>query len=380
MNRFVVFISVVLAIYALMNFVAFKWFRFMFHFSGKAPVVVFWLIMLTQPLGQFLMSTRPGKIAAAIIQIGHVWLGLLFYFTLLGIVTRVFTLIIRKTFANHSTSIAIEKLNSGFPTAGSIILVIMTISVGVGFVRAWKPIVRNVTVSLPIQIKNPLTIVQLSDLHLDELRSVKWWESIVDRTLALNPDVIVLTGDNIDENPGRLERFKPGLKRLSARYGVFAITGNHEFFTDTSAMAVLLEECGIKLLRNQVYTIPEVACIIGIDDPTGISIAGQSRPDFSELGRSVPSDIPVIALNHQPVYLQQIAEMGAHIQLSGHTHNGQLRPFDFFTRLMFPYNNGYYNVDGLHLYVSSGTGIWGPPFRIGTVSEIIELQIISSAS
>ncbi|MGB3976748.1 MAG: metallophosphoesterase [bacterium] len=380
MNRFVVFISVVLAIYALMNFVAFKWFRFMFHFSGKALVVVFWLIMLTQPLGQFLMSTRPGKIAAAIIQIGYVWLGLLFYFTLLGIVTKVFTLIIRKTFANHSTPVAIEKLDSGFPTAGSIILVILTISVGVGFVRAWKPIVRNVTVSLPLQIKNPLTIVQLSDLHLDELRSVKWWESIVDRTLALNPDVIVLTGDNIDENPGRLERFKPGLKRLSASYGVFAITGNHEFFTDTSAMAVLLEECGIKLLRNQVYTIPEVACIIGIDDPTGISIAGQSRPDFSELGRSVPSDIPVIALNHQPVYLQQIAEMGAHIQLSGHTHNGQLRPFDFFTRLMFPYNNGYYNVDGLHLYVSSGTGIWGPPFRIGTVSEIIELQIISSAS
>ncbi len=380
MNRFVVFISIVLAIYMLMNIVAFKWFRFMFHFSEKTTLIftfVFCLIAFSQPIGQFLMSVRPGKVAATIMQIGHIWLGMLFYFTLLGIITGALYFFARIVITNHHASA--ERLHSGFPITGSIILLIMMAFIGVGFLKAWRPVIRHVNISVPTQNKNTLTIVQLSDLHLDELRSVKWWESIVDRTLALTPDIIVLTGDNIDENPIRLERFKPGLKRLSARYGVFAITGNHEFFTDTAQMAVMLEECGIKLLRNQVHTIPEIACIVGIDDPTGISIANQSKPNFSDLEETIPPDIPVIVLSHQPVYLQEVAKMGAHIQLSGHTHNGQLWPFGYFTRLMFPYNNGYYDINGLHLYVSSGTGVWGPPFRIGTDSEIVKLHIDASS-
>jgi uncharacterized protein len=383
MNRFVVFISVVLAVYTAMNIMAFRWLRFMFRPSGTLNtgfIAVFCLAALTQPAGQYLMATRPGQTAATILQAGYIWLGFLFYFTLLGILTGFIYLVLR--LAMHLRHTPADTLHAGFPVTGSIILSILVILAGTGMIIARKPVIRNLEIAVPAAMHNPgaLTIVQLSDIHLDELRSVEWWESIVDQTNALKPDVIVLTGDNIDENPGRLDRFKPGLKRLSAPFGVFAVTGNHEFYIDTAAMAAMLEECGIILLRNRLHIIPGAACIIGIDDPTGIHTANLPEPDFAGLGRTIPPGLPVIVLNHQPVYLEQVTAMGAHVQLSGHTHNGQIWPFGLFTRMAFRYNNGYHFIDGLHLYVSSGTGIWGPPFRIGTVSEIVTLRITADLS
>ncbi len=382
MNRFSVFITIVLTIYALLNLTAFLWLRFMFRPTGWLWVVFilfFTLIITMQPLGHYLMTKHPGRLSVIVMQTGFVWLGYLFYLFILGILTLCISYMVKYA-VNRGLMVLPEKgLSGGFPIAGSIILGILTCLMILGVYIAKNPVIRSYTISVPgtIELSKPLTVVHLTDTHLNELKTVKWWESIVDRTNALKPDVIVLTGDIVDAEPYRLSRFKPGLSRLNARYGVFAVTGNHEFYINTQRFIKMFQECGITVLRNETHCIPGVACLVGIDDPTGLRMAGKPKPDFEAIHTMLPDHLPVIVLSHQPVYLDDIKRMNANLMLSGHTHNGQIWPFGIFTRMVFRHSYGYRRFGDLHLYVGAGTGIWGPPFRIGTRSEIAVLQITS---
>ena len=340
-------------------------------------ITFIWTAALSLIAGEFWVNLGGGRLAAAFLNMGYTWLGLLFYFFWLGILTGLLYWILRAVVRLNWISLPLPIWQNGFPTTATVIISILFAWAVVGMFAVQKPVIKALYISLSgkTRIENPITVVQLSDLHLDEMKSVTWWEDIVQRTNQLHPDLILLTGDNIDEKPIRLHRFKPGLKKLSAGYGVFAVTGNHEFYIGPDQAMALLTECGVQVLRNDIHIIPGILTILGIDDITGIRTANLSPPDFQQLKTRIPPDLPLIVMNHQPVYIPEVQTLNADLQLSGHTHNGQIWPFKIFTSLIFKYQNGLHHVQDLHQYTSAGTGTWGPPFRIGTQSEITVIRL-----
>ena len=250
------------------------------------------------------------------------------------------------------------------------LLAMLMVMIITGVFLAFRPKVKKVCVNVeaPPTGTGRIKIAQLSDLHLDNARSVSWWNDIVDTVNDLKPDLIVLTGDIIEQKAFRLNKFVPGLKRLKAPLGAYAILGNHEFYIGQDEIAGFLQETDIKLLRNEGVTIPDKLHLIGIDDPTGHSSFGLERADLTALMNTLRSDaeftgsdvyyvenedeagrFPVVLLSHQPNSLMLAKSLGVDLQLSGHTHGGQIWPFNYLTVLAFTYQLGHHQFDGFNL-------------------------------
>jgi uncharacterized protein len=371
----IVFLIIALSVYLLMNTAGFVWLRYVFQPAGTVSLwltILYWLMAFMFPLAR-IFTVRGGGWAVPFFQtVGNIWLGVLFYFFWFSLITGVYVLCTRLGW--------VPQVETGsLRAAGLTVLVVLFAVMTTGFFRAWKPVLMVHDIELKERACPPegLTLVQLSDIHLETGKSVKWWETIVSRTNSLDPDVIVLTGDLLDEKADKLSDFLPGLKALNARYGVFAVTGNHEFYAGVDQMKKMLQPAGIRLLRNASFTIPGVLHLVGVDDLTAQRMEGDPSPDLKALTSSLAGNLPIVLLNHQPVNLESAQRCGIDLQLSGHTHGGQIWPFNFFTKMAFPYQRGRHDFDGFTLIVSTGTGVWGPPFRIGTHSEIIQVRLKS---
>lgn len=222
-------------------------------------------------------------------------------------------------------------------------------------------------------------IVQLTDLHIGPIIDGNWLNHIVERTNALNPDLICITGDLVD---GSVEELSPQVKvlgSLRAKHGVYFVTGNHEYYSGVGAWTAYLETLGIKVLRNErvVITIGEQAIdLAGVDDFDSDRFPGHGHDLPKALAGRDPERI-VVLMAHQPAAVIEAAAMGVDLQLSGHTHGGQIRPFDYAVKLRQPYVEGLHQHPGsdTQIYVSSGTGFWGPPMRLGTASEITSIKL-----
>jgi uncharacterized protein len=212
----------------------------------------------------------------------------------------------------------------------------------------------------------------LSDLHLDFLKSDKWLKDIINKTNNINPDLIVITGDLIDNDLSKIQQFCESLKKLKSKYGVYAVTGNHEFYVGINEFIKVAQHSNIKVLRNEKETISDSIELIGIDDNTG--------KRFSEIGSDLKTALkncdlkkPIILLSHQPDIFSEAVKNGVDLQLSGHTHAGQIPPMDLIVKFYFKYPYGLYHRNLSYLYTTSGTGIWGPPMRLFSRSEIVKI-------
>lgn len=380
MKGLILFLIVVLSVFTIMNLTAYMWVRFMFRPTGMTKHIIvglFWSLSLVMIAGRVLSSLKGNALSGYLIQIGYTWVGFLFYFVVLGMITGIIYQGIRLLSKLNWINLSVDILQTGFPNIGSIIIgLLVALAIhGALSIRNPKLLTHELVLADGKGNGQALTVVQLSDLHLNRNKDPQWWERIVETTNGQNPDIIVLTGDTFDEHPHELEAFIPGVQALRAKHGVFAVTGNHEFYTHLEQGLSMLTRAGVTVLRNDILVIPEIACIVGIDDPTGIRAAGMDPPDFEAISARIPADLPTIVLNHQPMYIEEIQSLGADLQVSGHTHDGQIWPFKFLNRIVFKYQNGLFQFDDLYLYVSAGTGTWGPPFRIGTQSEITVFQL-----
>jgi predicted MPP superfamily phosphohydrolase len=228
--------------------------------------------------------------------------------------------------------------------------------------------------------KNGYRIAQISDLHVGPTIGLSYVQSVVDQTNALKADLIVITGDLVDGAVKELESFVAPLKNLKARDGVYFITGNHEYYTqDVAGWYQWLRGAGITPLENQR---------VSIGGKKGFELAGLPdlaarqfgiNPDFKKALAGRDPAKPVIVLAHQPVTFLEAQKEGVDLQLSGHTHGGQMFPFNYLVRLAQPYMAGLYRAGDSQLYVSCGTGYWGPPMRLGAPSEITELELTLDA-
>jgi predicted MPP superfamily phosphohydrolase len=225
------------------------------------------------------------------------------------------------------------------------------------------PVVKRTRVPLARLPRASYTIAHLTDVHIGSIIGRGFAEQLVRRVNALAPDLVVITGDLID---GRLAELRPHiepLRGLRARDGVYAVTGNHEYYWNLEPWLAHLRALGIQVLRNEHVTIAGAFVLAGVDD----SSANEDVPK-AVAGRD--PQLPLVLLAHHPRTITRAMKAGVDLQLSGHTHGGQLLPWGWLARLWDPQVSGLGRFDATWLYVSDGTGFWGPPLRVGTTCEI----------
>jgi len=244
--------------------------------------------------------------------------------------------------------------------------------------------VRRVPVVLPRLPRqlDGLTIAQISDVHVGPTIGRAFIEDIVTRTNALSPDVIAITGDLVDGSVAHLKDATAPLAALRARHGVFFVTGNHEYFSGAAAWIDELTRLGIRCLRNERVSIGEGAAsfdLAGVDDRSGARFGedghGEDLP--KALGDRDPTR-EVVLLAHQPKSVFDAERFQIGLQLSGHTHGGQIWPFNLLVRLQQPFVAGLHRHGSAQIYVSRGTGYWGPPMRLAAPAEITQIVLRSA--
>ncbi|MBN2398703.1 MAG: metallophosphoesterase [Deltaproteobacteria bacterium] len=216
-------------------------------------------------------------------------------------------------------------------------------------------------------------IVQISDLHLGIIVREKRLERILEEVRAAAPDMLVSTGDLVDGETNNMLELSELLRAIDPPYGKFAVTGNHEFYAGLDQSLAFTRRAGFTVLRGETAEVGTFLTVAGVDDPTGrIYRTREGRPE-RELLAGPPLDRFSVLLKHQPVPSPAPFDL----QLSGHTHKGQIFPFTLMTRLVFPYNSGRHELaDGSTLYVSRGSGTWGPPMRLMAPPEVTIIDLL----
>lgn len=303
-------------------------------------------------------------------------MGLLFLFVSSSVVIDFYRLLI-----NPITHILRMDISSINPSSRFAFLVplIFSISAGLyGYFEARDIRTERITIrtsKLPEGIDR-LRIVQLSDVHLGLIIREERLRRILDEVRKAEPDILVSTGDLIDGQMNELEGMDKILSEIKPRYGKFAITGNHEFYAGIKHAIDFTERAGFTLLRGEGVTVSDIINIVGVDDPAGKYYGVSKMVREKGLLSSLPMDKFTILLKHRPLIDRDAVGL-FDLQLSGHTHKGQIFPFSIITRLYYPIDAGSMRImDNSYLYVSRGTGTWGPPMRFLSPPEVTVIEVV----
>ena len=306
-------------------------------------------------------------------------MGLLFFFFCLSLCLDVYNLSMRifALLPGSSTGSLVWKGRGSFTfiTLGVLFLG------GLSSYSAWQIRLDRVvlpTTKLPTEL-NKLTIAQISDVHLGPMVGERRLSRIINLLERAKPDLVVATGDLVDAQMDRLNNLAAMLATLNPPLGKYAIAGNHEFYAGIRQSGRFLKAAGFRFLRNEDFNLNGLLNIVGVDDPSGkrrYPQDGQVGNEEKILLANSDSKRFTLLLKHRPtVEMESTGQFD--LQLSGHTHGGQIFPFNLITRLFYPRQRGLYRLDkGSVLYVSRGTGTWGPPMRFLSLPEVtlIELQ------
>jgi predicted MPP superfamily phosphohydrolase len=323
--------------------------------------LVLWLLYA---VGSFYGHDSAGGLAAWLERLAMDWLGVLFIGSVVMLAVDLLSLLL------YRCRPCLSRLRS----AGLLLSVVM---IGVALVQgARAPVLVKHDVAmpgLPPQLDGT-TVAVLADLHLGSQLGAKWLAARVAQVQAHKPDLIVLLGDNFEAHGEPAPTLLPILKRLQAPLGVFAVTGNHEHFGDSSAAIRLTEQAGVQWLRDRQLQLRPGLNLAGVDDLTIRWRRGQTK-DFIAPVLATAAPGATILLSHSPLQLEQAAAAGAELMLSGHTHAGQIWPFGYLVQQFYPYLVGRYEIAGMDLIISRGTGLWGPRMRLWQRGEILLLTL-----
>jgi hypothetical protein len=374
------FFIIVLAVHALVNFyIGLRGWQAL----QAAPSFRIWyilfivLVFVAYPAGRVLEKLWYHPIPITLHWIGAFWFAAMLYVTLLLLMTDLARL------ANLAFPF-IEKLSQGNMAGLKLkaFVVISTITLLIvifGHINAWHPKISRVDISLPKQAGNMeyLRIVAASDIHMGTIIGPRRMDKLVTTINSLQPDVILLAGDVVDEDvkPVIEQNLGKNLQELHAPYGVFAATGNHEYIGGGEPSIQYLEEHGITMLRDTALLVNNSFYVIGREDLHKRYGHGEERKTLQEIMKEVDPSKPLIMMDHQPYNLDDAQAAGIDLQLSGHTHHGQLWPLGYITKKIFEVSRGYYQKGDTHYYVSTGFGTWGPPVRTGNRPEIIVINL-----
>jgi len=240
------------------------------------------------------------------------------------------------------------------------------------------PAVRRVEIALARwpRALDGFRIVQISDIHIGPLLGRRFAERLTERVNALAPDLVAVTGDLVDGSVDALRDEVAPFAALAAKHGVFFVTGNHDVYSGGEPWVERVRELGLRVLRNERVAIggDDGFDLAGVDDHRGDWVRGSTEDlDAALAGRDASRALVLLA--HDPGTFRRAAKRGVDLQLSGHTHGGQIWPFKYLVRLAVPFVAGLHRVGASQLYVSRGSGFWGPPMRLLAPAEVTELVL-----
>lgn len=340
------------------------------------------LLVLTALLVAALVSRRDPAGSGWLAWPGYLWFGLLAYLVLALLVLEPVRLVARLARRRRPADEAPDLERRLFLARASAVAAgAAAVGVtGVGVATALgPPDVLRVPVRLPRLARefDGFRIAVVSDIHLGPLLGHRHTERIVRMINETESDLVAVVGDLVDGTVAQLGSAAAPLADLVSREGTFFVTGNHEYFVDDTAQWLTeLDRLGLQVLRNENTRIRRGAAafdLAGVNDLAGRSV--DEPPDFDAALRGVDAATPTILLAHQPVQVGEAGQRGVDLQLSGHTHGGQMWPFHYAVEVAQPSLAGLSTVDGTQLYVSRGAGFWGPPVRVGAPPDISVLTL-----
>jgi len=333
-------------------------------------VILLIFLIFTPLLVRVTESRQLETLAKTLAYIGYLWMAFIFIFFLSCLILDVARLLVSLFCPGVGRT----------PAAGRITFIIATfISLALVCYGFWDAqIIRVKRLEIKVNQVLPgngrLRIVQISDVHIGLIIQEKRLQNVLEKVKEQNPDLLISTGDLLDGELNNVMPLASLFDQIKPRYGKIAITGNHEFYAGIESALNFTRQAGFEVLRNETKKVAGIN-IIGIDDITGRSF-GVKKTDF-KLPESLPEvndQAFILLLQHQP-HVDETAKFD--LQLSGHTHRGQIFPFGLITRLLFSRNYGYYELTkDRKLYVSGGTGTWGPPVRVFAPPEITVIDLI----
>ena len=259
-------------------------------------------------------------------------------------------------------------------TIGALVVIFAVTSYSV-YNASLLPRVRELALSyenLPDE-GDGFVIVQLSDVHLSPFKSAGRLEKIVETVNGLNPDLVVITGDLIDGGARDVSKFLETISGLKAKHGVLAVPGNHEHYSGMENFKRFISDAGFTLVMDKTVTVAGFMNVVGLDDE-GYGDGGNRGMLKTLMAKTDPEKFTLF-LYHRPHYFEEAAELGVDLQLSGHTHVGQIPPMDIIVWFYFKYPYGLFQIGGSRLYTTSGTGEWGPPMRFLSRSEVVKIVL-----
>jgi predicted MPP superfamily phosphohydrolase len=377
--RFLLFVSTFLTLYSALHFYAFLKARKAMSLAGCTGVllVIFMLVMIFSPVIVRLLENfgfeRSGRVMA---YIGYSWMGLLFLFICASLFLDGISLIAYLARMVTDKPLSIFAFSSKFAFFAAVAA---TALAGVyGSYEAWQ--IRTEHVTIPTakltDSEGPIRVVQISDVHLGLIVRQARLGRILQKVKEASPDVFVSTGDLVDGQGDHLTQVVEMFREIDPRLGKFAVTGNHEFYAGIGLSLDLTKQAGFTVLRGEGMSVSGVFNVAGVDDPAGRGFDVVKEGPEKTILSGLPKDKFTLLLKHRPVVDENSLGL-FDLQLSGHAHKGQIFPFTIIVRLFFPMIAGLYDLpSGSLLYVSRGSGTWGPPIRFLSPPEVTVIDIV----
>jgi predicted MPP superfamily phosphohydrolase len=373
------FLVLFFLVYGTFNFYVFMKAKTALHPGKEAAVflIFFFIAMIMSPfIVRWAEKSGLEALATVTAYIGYSWLGLVFLFVSVSLVLDVYRFLL------YAAGLLIKKdLSAISLSARHAFFVPLCLSVSIavhGFFEARQIHTEHIlirTSKLPEGLEK-LRIAQISDVHLGLIVGEEKLGSILEEVEKAKPDMLVSTGDLVDADICGLKGFEDLLSTVKPKYGKFGVTGNHEFYAGLAQSLECTEKAGITILRGKAMTIEGLINIAGVDDPAGLRFGQSASVSEKTLLSTLPPAIFTLLLKHRPEVSKESLGL-FDLQLSGHTHKGQIFPFSLITRLYYPVHAGLKVLpDGSRLYVSRGAGTWGPPIRFLSPPEVTVIDLI----
>jgi len=377
MHQLIIFLAIVLTIYSCANiYIYIKGYNSILAFQNFRVWYMFIFIILasTFVLGKILEARHSSVLSDILNIIGGFWMAFILYGFLFLLLSDIIFLTLRiPGIVNSGNAMAFRK----WSYIATILL--SFIMIAGGFVNALIPHVKtyNIKINKPAGGLDSFRIAAVSDIHLGSTIRKRSMKNLSEILVKQKPDLVLLLGDIVDGEIGPVLRddLLGYFTCPKCKDGLYAITGNHEFIGGAKRTIPYIESKGIRVLKDEVIEIDGGIQLIGRLDRDSKRFFGKERKNLSELVSKADLSKPVILLDHQPFELSETAKNGIDLQLSGHTHNGQMWPLNYITARMYELSYGYLKKGNTHFIVSSGYGLWGPRVRSGSRSEVLIINI-----
>lgn len=372
---FLIFFSIVLTIYGSVNYYLFV--RGLQVFSLSLPmkrwfIVIFWSVVSMFILGNVLERAATSSFSEWIYRIGSFWMAFMLYL-FIAVVLIDFIRILNYFFHFLPPFSQIMRFRLGL-----IVFSLVSLIVIYGHLNALWINVKEIplTIHKKVSGSSEVKILMVSDIHLGALIGERREKRLLDIVREQKPDLVLLCGDLVDGEIAPALRKKLGrhIQEIKTPLGVYAITGNHEYIGGIEKTLPYLKSINIRMLIDETVTLPNGIQLVGRNDRSASRMNGGLKP-LNELLSGIDNSKPVIVMNHQPFNLDEVAKANVDLHLSGHTHNGQLWPFNYLTEAIFELSWGLLKKGNTNFYVSSGYGTWGPSVRIGNRPEVVVFKL-----